>query len=81
MVLFSSSAAVLQLALLGRLNMQYAGVFAAGSAVASLAGVLLVARAIKRSGVCARRMQMRYAGSPGSPRCEQQQLHCAPCTV
>ncbi|GLI67502.1 hypothetical protein VaNZ11_011704 [Volvox africanus] len=50
MVLFSSSAALIQFALLHRLNGAYAGVFAAASLVAGVAGTHAVARAIKRSG-------------------------------
>ncbi|GIL89672.1 hypothetical protein Vretimale_16642 [Volvox reticuliferus] len=50
MVLFSSSAAVIQFALLHRLNGAYGGVFAAVSLVAGLIGTHAVARAIKRSG-------------------------------
>ncbi|GIL57439.1 hypothetical protein Vafri_12661 [Volvox africanus] len=50
MVLFSSSAALIQFALLHRLNVDYAAVFAAASLVAGVAGTHAVARAIKRSG-------------------------------
>ncbi|GLC45260.1 hypothetical protein PLESTB_000719300 [Pleodorina starrii] len=50
MVLFSSSAALIQFALLHRLNAAYAAVFGAASLAAGLAGTQAVARAIKRSG-------------------------------
>eukprot|EP00198_Chlamydomonas_reinhardtii_P008511 XP_001697848.1 predicted protein [Chlamydomonas reinhardtii] len=50
MVLFSSSTALLQFALAGELNAQYAAVFAAASAVAALAGTLVVAGLVRRSG-------------------------------
>ncbi|KAG2441792.1 hypothetical protein HXX76_003404 [Chlamydomonas incerta] len=50
MVLFSSSTALLQFAIAGQLNAQYAAVFAAASVVASLAGTLVVAGLVRRSG-------------------------------
>ncbi|GLI67500.1 hypothetical protein VaNZ11_011683 [Volvox africanus] len=50
MVLFSSSAALIQFAMLHRLNMPYAGAFAAASLAAGLVGTHVVAGAIKRSG-------------------------------
>ena len=50
MVLFSSSAALVQYALLGRLNPHYAMVFASASVVASAVGVLAVSGAVRRSG-------------------------------
>lgn len=50
MVLFSSSAAVFQFALPGRLNPGYAGLFAATSIAGSLLGILLVARFVRRTG-------------------------------
>ncbi|EFJ52609.1 hypothetical protein VOLCADRAFT_85766 [Volvox carteri f. nagariensis] len=50
MVLFSSSAALIQFILLHRLNTDYAIVFGAASLVAGLLGTQAVSRAIKRSG-------------------------------
>lgn len=50
MVLFSSSAALIQFQLLGRVNAQYAAVFGAASALSSLVGVFAVAGAVRRSG-------------------------------
>ncbi|GIL90547.1 hypothetical protein Vretimale_17505 [Volvox reticuliferus] len=50
MVLFSSSAALAQFALMGRLNTAYAVVFGAASAAASVVGSQLLSRAVKRSG-------------------------------
>ncbi len=49
-MLFSSSCALLQFALLGRLNAHYSLVFGAASAAASLAGVHLVSGLVRRSG-------------------------------
>ncbi|PNG99384.1 hypothetical protein TSOC_014839, partial [Tetrabaena socialis] len=50
MVLFSSSTALMQLALMGRLNTHYAAVFGPAAIAASILGQQLVARAVKRSG-------------------------------
>lgn len=47
MVLFSASAATVSLASMGRLNWQYALVFAAGAMVSSYAGVKVVTRAVR----------------------------------
>ena len=44
MVLFSSSTALVALAVAGRLNLQYAGAFSLASMAASLLGSLLVGR-------------------------------------
>ncbi|KAK9843827.1 hypothetical protein WJX81_007905 [Elliptochloris bilobata] len=50
MVLFSSSIAAFSFGFDGLLNMQFALIFGLGCFAASLAGVLLVARVVKRSG-------------------------------
>ncbi len=50
MVLFSSSCALLQFALLGKLNTQYAVIFGASSVVASLVGTFAVSGTVRRSG-------------------------------
>ncbi|GFR44449.1 hypothetical protein Agub_g5660, partial [Astrephomene gubernaculifera] len=50
MVLFSSSSALTQFALLHRLNAPYAGFFGGASLVAGLAGTHAVARAVRHSG-------------------------------
>ena len=47
MVLFSSSTALVALAVAGRLNLQYAGAFSLASMVASLLGSLLVGRWVR----------------------------------
>ncbi|GFR46013.1 hypothetical protein Agub_g7492 [Astrephomene gubernaculifera] len=50
MVLFSSSSALIQFALLHRLNVPYAAVFGAASLVAGLVGTHVVAGAVRHSG-------------------------------
>ena len=50
MVLFSSSMGALAYAFDGALNLQFAFIFGAACCAASLVGVLVVARIVKRSG-------------------------------
>lgn len=50
MVLFSSSSAALQFVLMGHIPVWYALVFGGTCMVASLTGVLVVGKAVRRSG-------------------------------